>query len=186
MSKNRSSFDSSSLMGSKASCWNLLRLIDRTALHRCVPRKAFPGTRVGVEFSIVSYKSCRVCLRLSPLVPDLSHELLGCNHMTSRADDLRYRDCRNNCFVVLVGSAISHNFKAITCLWTRKWFSAVIGFATMLLQVSCLCERERLRPWMDSTGTTERTLTKPTTTLSALSAERGHVDRLAINEQTES
>ena len=74
--------------------------------------------------------------------------------MTSRADGFRYRGC---CFAALVGSAGPHNFKAFTCLFTHRRFSALRNFETK----SCFCERERLRPWMNPTSTTERRIDQP-------------------------
>ena len=42
--------------------------LDRTAVHRCVPRLARPGTRVGVGFSNISCKPCSFCLCFSQLI----------------------------------------------------------------------------------------------------------------------
>ena len=108
--------------------------LDRTAVNRCVPRLARPGTRVGVGFTNISCKPCSFCLWLFS------------------ANSFRYRSCSGCSFAILVRSASSHNFSASTCLWTRRRCSAFGKFATKLLQKSRLCEREPLRVWMNPTN----------------------------------
>ena len=133
-----------------------------------VPWRSRPATDIVQavrRFACTSLHSSLTCLTSSSDATEVfkrnvRREAVVSDRMTSRADGFRYRGCRGCCVVVLVGSASSHNFKAFTCHRKHRKVSALKDFATKLLKSTCLCKRERLRLWMNLTGTTEGRIDK--------------------------
>ena len=89
--------------------------------------------------------------------PNLLREAIVSDRMTSRADGIQYRGCRGCCFAVLVVSASSHNFNSLHLPLDVHKVPCAEGFRNEVAPKELLLrERERLRPWMNSTRNTER------------------------------